>query len=168
MAAALEILFSIRDGKGKASTTSIKIPSTTAISDAILFAKEMAKLMDPLIRGNITRIGIALTVDLPGTLAVSSQDDADVEEGVRFQFRTNGGYYTGLRLPTIDEANIVVGSDAVDEADAAVAAFINAMVSGIDLTAVGSPGVTVGPCDARDDGIVAFEFGREQFLSSRR
>lgn len=160
------ILYSIEDEKGKRSTTEIKLPGATAYDDVRIFAAQMAPLIDALITGAIVRIGISDTLDLPGGLAAAPAANSDVEEGGRFQWRTNGGYYTGLRLPTFDEAMINAGSRDVNLADTDVAAFLAAMKDGIDLVSEGGSGV-IQPSDYRDDDITALEFAREQFQSSR-
>ena len=160
------ILYSITDEKAKVSTTEVKLPSATTHADVVIFAQEMASLIDPLITGAITRIGITQEVALPSGLSASTAANSDVEEGAKFQFRTNGGFYTSLRLATFDEANIVAGGREVDQTDADVAAFITAMTTGIDLTGAGGSGV-VQPSDHRDDDVTALDFARELFLSSR-
>ncbi len=161
------ILFSIQDEKTKTSTTEVKLPGATDFDDARLFAGELAKLIDPLVTGAITRIGLVHDLDLSTLgLTPAAAANSDVEEGARFQFRTEGGFYSGLRLPTFDEALIAAGSRAVDVEDTAVAAFITAMRTGINLTGVGGSGV-IQPCDSREEDLTALEFAREQFQSSR-
>lgn len=163
---AFVILYSIQDEKGSTSTTEVNIPGVTAFTDAVLFAQEMGKLINDLITGAITRIGIAFIVDLPAGLRAAPTALSDVEEGARFQFATANNFYTGLRLPTFAEGNIVAGTQTVDEVDADVTAFVTAMVSGIDLTGVGGSG-TIQPCDKREEDVTRLETAREQFLSSR-
>lgn len=160
------ILYSIEDEKGKRSTTEVKVPTATDYADVKIFAQQMAPLIDALVTGAIVRIGISDTVVLPAGLAASPAANSDVEEGGRFQWRTNGGYYTGLRLPTFDEALVNAGSRDINLTDGDVSAFLTAMTDGIDLTGAGGSG-TIYPCDYRDDDIVALEFAREQFQSSR-
>jgi len=161
-----EVIYSIVDGKGKQSTTEINLPTSVSLADAILFAQEMAKLLDALIDGRVTRIGLGFLVALPGSLKAVAGANSDVEEGARFQFRTAGNYFTGLRLPTFDEQYILPNTDTVDQVSAPTAAFINAMRSGINLTGVGGSG-TIQPADKRGDDITTLEFAREQFLRTR-
>ncbi len=162
----LSILYTIRDEKGEESTTTVNLPSSVTFSNVVLFAGEMAKLISPVITGAITRIGIAFTVTLPSGLRTNPLSNSDVEEGGRFQFRTENGFHTGLRLPTFNEAMITAGSRVIDQSAPEVAAFIAAMQSGIDLSGVGGSG-TVQPSDKRGEDIVAVEFAHEQFQSSR-
>lgn len=163
---AFSVILSVEDGKGKVSTTEVNVPSSVAWTDVVAFAQEVAKLIDVSITGRITRIGVCLSVGLPVALKNSADPLSDVEEGARFQFETAGGYFTGMRLPTFDEALIIAGTSEVDVTDPFVAAFITGMETGINTTASGGSGV-VAPCDKRDDDITALKFAREQFLSSR-
>jgi hypothetical protein len=160
------ILYSITDEKTKVSTTEVKLPGATTFADAEIFAGQMASLIDTLIEGAITRIGIVYQVDLPAGIKASANANSDVEEGARFQFRTANGFFSGCRLATFGESRIVAGSKEVDTVDTDVAAFVTAMVTGIDLSGVGGSGV-IQPSDARDEDLTALEFAREQFLSSR-
>lgn len=163
---AFEILYTIEDGKGKTSTTEVNLPTNVSMGNAIVFATEMAKIIDQLIGGRITRIGIAFVIDLPGSLKSNPQPDSDVEEGARFQFRTAGGFFTGFRLPTFLESFILPRTDAVKVTDANVASLIAAMQNGIDV----DPSPTqqfIAPCDKRGDDIVGLNFARESFQSSR-
>lgn len=160
------IIYSIQDEKSKTSMTEVKLPAATAAADVEIFAAQMASLINALISGAITRIGITKTISLPAGLNAAAASGADVEEGARFQFKTENGFYSGLRLPTFAESFIVAGSKEVDIVPADVAAFVTAMTDGIDLSGAGGSGV-VAPCDSRDEDLTALEFAREQFLSSR-
>jgi len=166
---AYSVIFSFRDAKGKNSTTEVNIPTGLTLANMVIFGQEMAKLIDPLISGVITRIGLALSVALPSGLASSPVSTSDVEEGGKFQFSTAGGYYTGMRIPTWVESLVSAGSDDINTVDSDVAAFITAMISGIDLTAaspVAGTG-TVAPTDGRGDDITALVNAKEQFVNSR-
>lgn len=166
---AYSVIFSFRDAKGKSSTTEVNIPTGLTLANMTIFAQEMAKLIDPLITGVITRIGLAINIALPAGLAANPLSTSDVEEGGKFQFSTAGGYYTGLRIPTWMESLVSAGSDDINTLDADVAAFVAAMMSGIDLTTatpVAGTG-TVTPTDGRGDDITALVNAKEQFVNSR-
>jgi hypothetical protein len=167
MPASIGIVYTVEDRKGAASNTIINVPSGTTMPDAILFAQQMALLIDPMVTGRITRAGISLTVDLSSLgLGAVASDTSDVEEGARFQFTTAGNFRTSNRIPTFDETKVTVGGTDVDQVDADVAAFIAAMEDGINLVGVGGSG-TVGPTDSRDDDITATSLAKEAFQSSR-
>jgi len=158
-------MFSIQDGKGKTSTTEINLPAATTLANAEVMAREVAKLINPIIAGAIVRIGLVRHVSLPTGLRATAGANSDVEEGAPFQYRPANGLFSGLRLPTFDEANILAGTRTVN-LTGAVATFNTAMLSGVNLEPAGGTG-TVQPCDKRGEDLVALEFAREQFLSSR-
>lgn len=168
MAASIKIIYTFEDGKGKRSTTEVKVPSVTSFSDIILFGQQMAILLDNLTTGRLVSAGIALTIDLSGLgLGAAASADRDVEEGGYFQFGTAGGFFTSMRIPTFNEQLITAGGTSVNQVDPAVAAFLTGMIDGINLTGVGGSG-TVEPSDARDDDITALSTAVEAFQSSRR
>lgn len=167
MAVAIGVVYSIRDEKGATSLMQINLPSTTSLADVTLFAQQFAPLVEALITGAIVRVGVALTVPLPAGLRANPLSGSDVEEGGRFQFKTDGGFYTSSRVPTFDESLITAGTAEIDTAAGAVASFIASVTAGIDLTGVGGSGI-IEPTDTRDDDIASLEFAREQFQSSRR
>lgn len=160
------IIYSISDGKGSVSTTEVNVPSSVSLVDVTAFAAALASLINPIITGAITRIGVVLSIALPSGLRATPGADSDVEEGARFQFNTVGGYFTGMRLPTFDESNIVPGSNVVDLSDGAVNAFVLAMTGLLDL----DPGAGenfVNPTDKRGAEVQSVKFAVEQFLRSR-
>ena len=154
-------VYSIQDGKGETSTTEINLPGNLVLLSAQEAAGALGVLIQAMIGGVITRVSLqyAVTYDNGG---ISPAQFSDVEEGARFQFRTQGGFYTALRIPTFDESRITSGGKNVDMTNADVAAFVDAMVDGVNV----SLGL-VQPCDKRGDNIAALSFAREQFLSSR-
>lgn len=163
------IVMSFEDAKGEKSTTMVNVPTGLTLANLTIFGQEIAKLADALINGIITRIGIAIMIPLPTGINVAPNSVSDVEEGAAFNFRTAGGYRTSLRIPTLLESLVSPGSSDIDTSDPDVAAFVSAMISGIDLTAatpVAGTG-TVTPTDSRGDDIVALTDAKEQFTKSR-
>lgn len=166
---AYSIVLSFQDAKGETSTTMINIPTGITLPNLTIYAQEMVKLVDALINGIITRVGVAVTVALPSGINISPNSASDVEEGGYFSFRTAGGYHTSLRIPTFMESLISAGSADIDTSDPDVAAFVSAMVTGIDLTTatpVAGTG-TIAAADSRGDDIVALTDAKEQFTNSR-
>jgi len=157
--AAITVVYGVKDGKGKISNFQMNVPNSTALADVIDFATGMIPLVLALITGGLTHIGIAFDIsDILSAGDDTAAATSDVEEGARFQFITNGGYDTALRLPTFDEAKIVAGTRLVNQADAAVIAFNLAMLTGIG---------GVVPTDTRGDDITGIAFEREDFQKSR-
>lgn len=167
---AYSVVLSFQDAKGETSTTMVNIPTSgMTIANMTIFAQELVKLVDAMIGGIVTRVGLAITVPLPSGINVAPSSTSDVEEGGYFNFRTAGGYRTSLRIPTFLESLISAGSADIDTSDPDVAAFVSAMITGIDLTAatpVAGTG-TITPTDSRGDDVVALVDAKEQFTNSR-
>lgn len=162
------LIYSIKDEKGKRSTTEVNLPESTAFADVVLFAGAMAQIIEPLISGSIERVGIAFILALSSItgLKATPAANSDIEEGARFGFKTLGNFTTALRIPTFREDFVTVGTREVDTTDADVAAFVTAMRTGINLTGLGGSG-TVAPVDKREEDIVTLDSAKEQFVSSR-
>ena len=165
MALGYGLIFSIVDEKGATSTTEIRLPVTTAWADVLGMAAALPPLIDALISGAITRVGIVFDFTLTGGVKLAALAGSDVEEGARFQFRTENNFFTHLRIPTFLESLIVAGTREVDLTDSDVAAFVTAMEDGIDLAGAAP---IVEPSDSRGEDIVALVSAQEQFLSSRK
>lgn len=153
------VIYGVRDGEGKKSHFEINLPDGLTIVEIVDFATGMVPLVLALINGGLVSVG--LSVNLDDILSVgddTASASSDVEEGARFQFETNGGYATSVRLPTFDEAKLVSGTNRVNQVDADVIAFNLAMLTGIGGTS---------PCDKRGDDITGISFEREDFQSSR-
>ncbi len=163
---ALSILYTVRDRKNATATMEINVPQAVTPANAILFASEMSKILDPLVTGAITRIGIVLSVPLPVTLQSVPSVGSDVEEGAFAQFRTSLNNLTSFRIPTFNESFVSQSSRDVDQTATPVAGLIAAMTGGIDVAPLGGTG-TVVPSDKRNEDIVAINAFKEQFQSSR-
>lgn len=163
MALSPVVIVTVRDRKGKTSTTEIKIPTGLTLANMIEFAQDLASLIDPITSGQIINVGIGIRVDLSSLgLTAAAGTTADVEEKGQFQFGTALGTYTTVNIPCIGDLDVVDGSDELDQSDADIAAFITAMTGGITLTDTS----VVQPTDAREEDITSLVYARERFRSS--
>jgi len=167
---AFSVVLTVQDNKGKQSTIEVNLnPAITTTAQLIAAARSIAILIEPLIKGSIVKVGVGIAVTL-NALAWSDDNaasvDSDVEEGARFQFLTDNGFYTGFRLPTFDEQYIVPGTDVVDTVAAPVAALITALTDQMSVVPGGGTG-TVTFVDKRDITLSALSSARESFQSSR-
>lgn len=157
------LVYTYLDAKGKSSVSKINFPINVDISELQGFATSTAQLIDPLIKGQITSIGIGLEVGLPGSgLKTSPNADSDVEEGARFNWLAASGANTEFRIPTFDEAKMVTGTPNVDLADTDVDAFVQRMLAG-HTTGL----VNASPSDDRGSDITDIISARESFTSTR-
>lgn len=159
---AVSVLYSYTDAKGQSSTQEIHLDDALSMAQMTGYAQALATLLNAVTTGVITRVGIVVSVTLPGGLRVAALTNSDVEEGAKFQFNTASNFRTGFRIPTFNEDLIASNSRAVDLEDADVAAMVAGIVSGLTIG-----GTVVSPTDARESDITALISAKEQFLSSR-
>lgn len=152
------VTYTVKDEKGNSSVMNMNIPTATTAANAITFAQSFAGLLNAVITGQITAIGLGYLVTLPGGLRTSPLGGSDVEEGARFSFRTALNHLTRFRIPTFDESLILAGSKAVDLEDTAVDALVDAMTGGLG---------GVSPVDSRDEDVVSLDAAQEQFGQDR-
>jgi len=162
MATAKEVVISLKDADGHVSQTSVRIPSATLAADATAFASDIATLLDAVIDGIITRVGISETVTLPGGLKAAVLDNADVELGATLFYDAVGGFVFRHRIPTWRKDKFVANSAAILVGNADVDAWIAMMVSGITPVAT-----LVQPSEWRDADITAFNVGTKTFTKTR-
>jgi len=144
----------------------INFPDDSDFATLIDFAKTTAQLIDPLITGQIVKVGIGWEIpltDITGpSLASGPLSTSDVEEGARFQFGTEINSITGFRIPTFDETFMVAGTRLVNTADSAVDALIDRIIDGRTVGIV-----NVQPSDMYGNDVTYIEDAREAFESSR-
>ncbi len=167
---ALAVIMTIQDNKGKTSTLEINlVPTIATVAEVVNAAQSLALLIDPLINGRIVRVTVGVAVSIVGFVPLSDPASvtSDVEEGARFQFLTDTGFYTGFRIPTFREDLILPGTDQVNIADLGVAALIDAVTNQLSMVPGGGTGnVTI--VDKRDVSISSLSSARESFQASRR
>lgn len=158
--------YTFQDAKGKTSSTEIKMPASVDIAIAATFARSTAQMIDKIIKGKITDISIGLKIALSSvsspSLRAAADDDSDVEEGAKFGFLTSAGGSTNLRIPTIDEAIFVAGTEQVDLTSGTDADdFVQRMIAGQTVGII-----NVSPSDIHEDDIVAVDYAKEAFVGS--
>lgn len=158
-----KIVATVLDEKGKTSTVFSNIPTTFTAAQALEAATDFVSLIDALIKGQVTSVGLCYEVTLPAGIKATPDADSDVEEGALFIWGTELGHTTKMRLPTFDETYIVAGSKQVDLAAAAVAAFTGVITAGTPV--VGA--ATVPFTDTRDEDITTLRSAREMFVKDR-
>jgi len=157
------VSYTVEDAKGEKSSFNINFPDSVDIAVLKNFARSTAEMIDDLIKGRITGIGVGLAIDTAGlSLKQTANADADVEEGARFSWRTVLNTLTSFRLPTFDETFLVSGTRNVDTANAAVTTFVGRILAGqtVGLT-------NVSPSDDRGEDVSALEAASESFTRSR-
>jgi len=158
MPLAVSLRFDFVDVKNKKSFTKIRVPNGFTLSQYVEAAQAFAQILTNLSNGSVTNASVTFGLDLAGLgLSTVASGLADVYQKARFQFSTvASGFRAFFRIPTFSETKVVYGSDAIDDSDIDVAAFITAMENGVVVT-----GGTISPCDMRENDIAALQFARE-------
>jgi hypothetical protein len=159
--AAPQIIYTVIDDDGDRATTAINVPTAFSLSQFGEFGTAMATFLDAILGGKVEGAEIAFSVDLSGLTSNTTLSTSDVEEVGAFAFETAGGFPVKVNVPGIDELLVLSGSDDLDQADPAIAAFISAMENGIAVTAG-----TISPTDVAEDDITTTVYARERFRAS--
>lgn len=160
MAIAVSIRYDFIDDKGKTSFTKIRIPQGLTIAQYTGFAQGMAQLLADISFARITSASICIAIDLStATIKAVAQATSDIAEKAYFAFNTAvNGIRKRLRLPSFSEAFVLQGTDAIDENDPLISAFVDAMEVGIT-----TPGGVIAPVDSRLNDLTTLREAREVF-----
>jgi len=156
---ATTINFNMVDDKGKASKTSVRVPSTFAISDYVEFAQAFAQLLVNVSNARITGVSVNFSVDL-SSLGLKTVASGVASVAVKMQgiFSTVAGIIAKWLIPAPLEVNVVSGSDDFDQADPDIAPLVSAFEDGIAVT-----GGTMEFTNGRGSDITAISTLRETF-----
>ena len=152
--------FTIQDENNKKAVTRFYAPDTLTAAQAAEGAQLLAGLIDAVVGGKITSISLCLIVALPGGLKANPAANTDVEEGARFGWLTSQANLASNRFATFLETKLT--GEVVNQADAAVTALKNAIISGIAVTAG-----TMTFVDSRGEDITSLSSARDQHKKER-
>lgn len=149
----------------KTSTYKLNLSTSVTLANAAIWAQEIAKLAEPFTEGVLTNISMSVDVGLPAGIRTAAVDGARVEHGALFSWRTVNGYPTSARVPAIVESIVQDDTHVIDQEDDDVAAWLEAIVNGFDLsTALPVAGTgTVGAVDTHADSIATTVKAKESF-----
>lgn len=162
MALPLYLTYSVQDESGDVATTSVKIPSGFSLAQYTEFGAAFATLVNNVILGKITGAELVLDVDIAALALNLLGGASDVEEIGAFRFDTAEGRRVVVNIPGLDEDTVTPGTDNLNQSNAGILAFIQAMTSaGITTT-----GGTIYPCDIGEDDIVTTVSATERARAS--
>lgn len=161
MPLAAQIIYTATDDSGERGTTAINVPNGFSLTQYGEFGSAMATLLDALLGGRIESAEICFGFDISTLTSNIAVANSDVEEIGSFVFETGIGTTVRVNVPGIDESVVAPGSDDIDQADVAVAAFLSVMEDGI-----ATGGGTISPCDKGEEDIINTVFARERFRGS--
>lgn len=163
MAIPYEITYTIEDASGDQATTGISVPTAFSLAQFSEFARGMASLIDAFVGGVLVSANLTVQADVSALTSNAILSTADVEEIGAFLFTTGEGRPVDVNVPTIIETLEAAGSDNLNQADVAVAAFITAMEDGIATV-----GGTIAPTDRGEADITTTVYARSELRNSGR
>jgi len=156
-----QLYFTLSDGEGHSSTTSINLPDTiTDFADLVVAAGGYGTLLEDisdavLIAVNVSRILLAGT----GVADAAS----DVEEKARFIWQATGTTKRVIQsIPAFIKAKIMPNTNRVDLTDTDVDAWYDAMVTGLTIGAD-----TFVPKDTEGRDIIGLKAATQAYTRSR-
>jgi len=156
MALALTAQVNFVDAKNKSSFTRVRVPNGFTIAQYTAFVQDLAQAVANMSGCRVTGGSISLNFTLTG-LAATASAVADVASKAFVKVRSAvAGFFAKMSIPTFDEDSLVLaGSDEIDTADTAVAAFITLIETGDG---------TVVPSDKYGNDLTTTSITREQFM----
>jgi hypothetical protein len=156
MAFALIAQIDFKDAKNKSSFTRIRLPTGLTIAQYTSFVQDAAQAATDISGCIVTGASIGINFTFTG-LGAAAAAAADVASKGFFKVRSAvAGFFAKMSIPTFDEDTLVVaGTDQIDTADTAVAAYITLVETGDG---------TVAPCDKYGNDLVDVEISVEQFM----
>lgn len=141
-------------------------------ADVEYLAIQFGYLLQSIISGKITNISVSTQVlvsDFPGTgltaFRANALANSDTEEGCRFTFKTEGGYITKHRVPTILESKMDGDTGYVNYPDDPdVELYVDVIIRAPGLSGNYGPLFT----DERNDYINTYLHSAEYFHASRK
>lgn len=125
------IQFSFRDNDGAQSTCEVYLPGATTPAAAITFATALQPIVSALSDATLVGMNVIFGYheDAIGVIAPS-----DVENKGLFLFNAGNGVAASVTVPSILESVLLGNNKDIDQANAAVSDFLDAMTLGLGGT----------------------------------
>ena len=163
MALTYELTLAIEDNKGKQSSFSLNLPTTFNIADYTQYAVALATIVNAVIVGVIRGSTITIGVDISGLTGNVATTAADIQERASLQYSTAAGRSVEINVGAFDENLVVSGTDDLDLAAPAIAAFDDMMLNGLTVG-----GATIIPCDDDSEDLTTRQLAQESFVPYTR
>jgi hypothetical protein len=164
MAIAPSIKFGFADNDADKATHEVHIDSGLTLAQYSAFALLYAPVVENMIVGTLNPVAtLSIPVDISALVGNVATSTGDVEQIAAFAFRCDEGGGTELNIPGLRDENLVPFSDALDTADAPIAAVVAMMEDGLAVT-----GGTISPSDIAEDDIIATLWSRGETRNSGR
>jgi len=153
---AIAINFTVRDAKGKSSLTKVHVPTGFTVPDYVEFATAFGQLICDICEGELTDISVSIPLSLSGaTIRAAALVTADIaKKALLMAGSAVAGLFARFTIPTYDESHTLPDTDAIDMADAEVAALVAVIETGVG---------GIAPVDLRDSDLTDVLSAREIF-----
>lgn len=157
---ATEIVFTIRDQRGKKTTTSVKVvehPRANVQNFAVAYADAIDNLIGGVVEGAVA----LMAGDISGLVSNVALASSDVEEIGSAQFVAATGRKVLMNIPSLKESLVDNATGNLDETEAEVIAFLSMMEDGITVNSN-----LIRAVDVAEENIVSHRYFRERSRSS--
>lgn len=161
MVKAVEVTGTWRDQAGKTATNTMYVPNGLTLAQYAQGLRASAVILDEVSGSVLDALNYSVDVDISALTGNGLAGTADVEDIGAFQFRTADNRPVNVNVPGIIDTLSSAGSDALDQTDTDVAAFISMFEDGIAVT-----GGTITPTDVDSQDIVGTVYAREEARNS--
>lgn len=155
----ITVTFTFRDNDGKESTTQTTLPGATTPAAAVAFANGVRPLLSALSDAVCTSQNVIIGSYEDAIPVIPS---SDIENKGVVTFNSANGLTSSIAVPSILEAVLQPNNQDIDQSNAAVTAFINAMTLGL----AGTQPVNASGADLVTSKL-AYKQNRRSHLSGR-
>ena len=144
------VIISMKDQKGKTSTTKIHLEPGFSFATLVAAGEALAQIIANLSTAQITEVNVSVGLDLSlADLKIVATGTADwFKKAAIYAMDTVTQTLTKFFIPTYAETNTLINSDVLDPSDAQVVALETIIEDGVDDGGIGIYVVT-----ARDQNV---------------
>lgn len=157
-----EVSFGFHDGENHTSVFKVNLDGTLAVATLDTWSPLFHAILENITHGDVREVRISKLLDV--FTAGSATADSDVELKALFSWQPLGTIKKMIsRIPAFRREYILDNSDQIDTAQANVAAFTDAMLSGID-----AGGTQVRPLDTEGRTLDGLLYATEDYGRKRK
>lgn len=156
------VTFTVYDGEGHDASITYYLDGATSISDMQTWSNAFRAVLENIVDGDVRFASISRVLNV--WTAGSATDESDVEIRGKFTWLAQNTLKKVINsIPTFRRQYIVAKSKDIDTTEVNVAAYIDAMTTGIDVG-----GTPIRPRDSENRQIDALFTAKEDYGKTRR
>lgn len=157
----------LEDGKGEKSVSSVWLPEAMTAAELQEWSDFYIEELDEITGCLVVSASISLELTTTGAKVLADKAAthpiSDVEEGAIMRYSSTNQFPFRHRIPGFFEGKLVTGTVDVDDADADVVDYTDAIISGFTLATTN----TFAAVEHRGEDLTVFDGGVENFTRSR-